>query len=315
MKKRVLFVGPKPRGADTVWGGSIATAHNFLTSMRLSSRFEIVHIDRNDIKKPEQIPAILERTKYDLLHIDDAGQTAQRFFLAGIQPDVIGPVTRAPNGVKTYNINGSPWDSIYTPDWFYKAVVIRLNANEERHKDFHDRYRTISQGVDTDLLKPNQKPDARLVLWAGDAQRPAKNYPLMQEIMAITTLPAPYEFKVMSGYNVEDYWKALDDAVLLVNTSKYESFCAALFEAKAKGIPTIYREKLHNDRFPDGRIQVPYTAEAYRDAILAILNDPQAMGREGRMNREYCEEFASFDVMKDTYEAAYDEALERKSAR
>lgn len=312
--KKVLFLGPGIKGTDEVWGGSVATSFNFIESMKLSDRFEVTHVDRKGIKTPDDLRSLLAEASFDILHVDDAGIGAQLCYAAGVQPDVIGPISRAPNGVKQYRIKGEIWDSIYTPEWFYSSVVIRLNANEERAPGYADKYRTISQGVDTSRLRPpTDASKARYVLWAGDAARPAKNFELMQEIMRITTLPEPYEFKVMSGYKVEDYWDALDEAVLLINTSKYESFCAALFEAKAKGVPTIYRQKLHNDRFPDGQIQVPYTADGYRDEILSLLGDKARLEQERKSSRAYCDRYASFEVMKNSYEEAYDAALSKRA--
>ncbi|MET3792630.1 glycosyltransferase [Aquamicrobium terrae] len=314
-RRKVLFIGPGVKATNQVWGGSIATSYNFLRSMELSKRYEVQHIDRRHIKGPRELYDTLRSTNYDVLHVDDAGSGLQICYSAGVLPDVIGPISRAPNGVKEYKIGGELWESIYTPEWFYQAVVIRLNANEERAPYYKDKYLRISQGVDTEKLRPETNPrERRYVLWAGDANRPAKNYALIEEIISITVLPEPYEFKVMSGYQVEDYWNTLNDTVILINTSKYESFCAAIFEAKAKGVPTIYRQKLHNDRFPDGRIQVPYTAEAYRDEILKLLGDPELLEQEGRMSRDYCVENASFEVMKNSYEAAYDIAFARKSS-
>lgn len=314
--KRVLFIGAEVAGPDTVWGGSRATSHNFIESMKLSQRYSVTHIGRGSIRKPEDIPAILHANEHDLLHVDDT-RVLQLFFQLGYRPDVIGPIARAPNGVKVYGSPENPWKSIYTPSWFYDGVLIRLNANEERSSQYAQKYITISQGVDTEALAPvpGALETARYVLWAGDAKRPAKNFELFSEIVRITNLPAPFEFKVMSGYHAQDYWKMLDDGALLINTSKYESFCAALFEAKAKGVPTIYRHGLHNDRFEDGRLQVEYRAEAYKSAILSLLANPERRLEEGRISREYATSQASFYVMRDSYEAAYDAAMLSRKPR
>jgi glycosyltransferase involved in cell wall biosynthesis len=129
----------------------------------------------------------------------------------------------------------------------------------------------------------------------------------MEEIMKITKLLEGYEFKVMNKYNVEDYWKVLDETAIFINTSRYESFCCALFEARAKGVATIQPKLLNgvgvHEKAP---IQVEYEAEVYRDKILELLKD-EKYKKVGEECREYCVKNASLKIMRDDMTKIYKE--------
>jgi len=227
----------------------------------------------------------------DISWLDDTG-ICNKYFKAGHSaPNIIGPITRSP--IKDYH----GWKSNYPKEWFYKARIIRLNYNEER--DNHELVTLIRHGVDTEKLKPSDKPK-KYILWAGDKNRYAKNYNFWLEILANTKLPKGYEFKTLYSYNVIDYWNILDETAIFVNTSLYESFCSALFEAKAKGIPTIYPKNLHGVGVHEkSKLQVEYTPEDFRDTILRLLNDEEELKKLGEENRKYVLENASFKVMRD----------------
>ena len=85
-----------------------------------------------------------------------------------------------------------------------------------------------------------------------------------------------------------------------------------MFEAKSKGVPVVYKERLHNDRFLDGRIQVEYNAEAYRDKILELLIDKNKLEEEGKKSREYAVKHASLQRMRNSYAEVYRKVLNKK---
>lgn len=240
----------------------------------------------------------------DVSHVDDLG-VLEAFYLNGFTaPDVIGPIARSP--IKEYKDNRQ---TAYPREWFYSARVIRLNYSEERNNP--ELVKLVRHGVNTNFLKPTEKPK-KYVLWAGNTLRYAKNFDLMKEIMAVTKLPSSYEWKVLHNYKVKDYWKILDKTAILVNTSRYESFCCALFEARAKGVATIQR-KLLNGRgvHEKAPVQVEYTPEAYKEKILDLLENKKYI-EVGRECREYCERTASLKVMRDDLVEVYKEAYENK---
>lgn len=310
MKKiNVLFIGAHLAGFNRKWGGTLATNYAFFKSFENSDRFNIIHVDRRTIRDTKTLQHALKSHKYDIVHIDDT-RLMEIFFNARIQPDVIGPVTRSP--IKTY---GGKWKAPYTPEFFYKSVIIRLNRSEEYIKngeiDYTDKIEYVNHGIDTDLLVPVEA-EKKYVLWAGDSKRYAKNYELWQEIINGFKLPDGYEFKTMGNYVVQDYWKALDNTKILVNTSRYESFCNALFEAKSKGVPSIYKHNLHNSRHEDGRVQVDYTVDGYREEIIKMLTDEEYYATEAILSREYTVDNFSLKRMEETYSDAYDIALRKK---
>ena len=318
MKKvKVVFLGGVfNKGTNARWGGTIATSAYFKKSFENDKRFDITFVNRSSILDSnrrfikKKILNLISGA--DIIHSDDSG-LAQFLFKNNIPVDVLGPITRAPDTVKQYNKKGNwHWKSIYNEEWFYSKEVIRLNGNEERGSHYLDQVTYINHAIPVKELTPSPGKKKKYVLWAGDDLRYAKNFDLAKDIRKITKLPKEYEWKFMTRYNVEDYWKILDNTALLVNTSRYESFCSAMFEAKSKGVPVVYKEKLHNDRFLDGRIQVEYNAKAYRDKILELLADKEALKREGKKSREYTVKHASLSNMRNSYAKVYRKVLAKK---
>lgn len=306
MKKKVAFIGGRSfDGLDNVFGGAPMTVRMFLQSFQNDPEFEIVTKYRNDIRKKEDVLEFIEGS--DIFHLDDA-LTAGSVLNWGIQPDVIGPITRSP--VKDYK----GWTCPYTVEQFYKSKIIRLNEAEERGTEWVEKLNFIDHAVDTDALKPLNKGKS-LVLWAGDGTRSAKNFSLFHEIMQITQLHPPYKFKFISGYNVDYYFKLLDQTALLINTSKGETFCCAMFEAKAKGVPCVYRKGMHGNLVhQDCKIQVEYNPYAYKEAILYLLSDKELLKESGIESRQYAEQHASMKAMRNSIAKVYHEVLnERKT--
>ena len=308
-KYKVLFIGSAPQQFNRVWGGTVATCYAFSEAFKNHPKYEVKFQSRFRLKTAESIRGAIESEGYDILHTDDS-RILTIMYKGGLPaPDVIGPITRSP--VKPY----TDWLPIYTPEYFYSAEVIRLNRSEEYiHSgeiDYTSKIRFINHGVDTEFLLPSEEKKT-LVMWAGDEKRRAKNYNLWLQIQSQVKLPAGYEYKTMSKYEVMDYWKALDRVKILVNTSLYESFCSAMFEAKSKGVPTIYKEGLHNGRHTDCRIQVDYTVDGYREAITKLLEDEDCYREESLESRKYTVDNFSLKRMAETYSQAYDNVLSKK---
>jgi glycosyltransferase involved in cell wall biosynthesis len=227
---------------------------------------------------------------------------------AGMQPpDIIGPITRSP--LKNYG----GWKAPYTADWFYSARVIRLNYNEERkHKE---KVTLIVHGVDTDVLQPYTRTNKTRILWAGQAGRPAKNHDLWLEIQQ-QPAPVGYEYHTLSKYAIQDYWRELSKAAVVVCTSLYESFCNAAFEALSCGVPVVWQKGLHGKRtrssvalWEDAGIRCEYTAEGFHDGIQQALamNEQQRLGM-----RQYVLDHCSLRHMRDSYVKVFSEVLNAK---
>ena len=326
MKIKVKFAGGvNPAGTNEVWGGSKATFNAFIKSFENDPDVDLIYKDRTDFFNKDKSFRLEEFKEYiqdaDIVHVDDAS-LVQEIFKAGLStPDVLGPIARSP--IKVYK----DWNSGYTKEWFYKAQVVRLNYNEERQSyiNLHefdkgttpdDLITLIHHGIETDMLVPSDTVHKRqYVMWAGMIPRHAKNYQLMEEIMKITTLPEGFKWKIMSKYNVEDYWDALDRTAVFINTSRYESFCCALFEARAKGVATIHPNKLNGPGVhEDAPGQVEYIAEAYRDRILELLKDDLYIQR-GKESRDYCVNTASLKIMRDSFYDVYKKIMDAKNAK
>jgi len=303
MKERIRVAylgGIKPSGTDKIWGGAISTFNAFQKCFEDDETFKLVCKDRREFKCVSEMVDFLDSCS--ISQVDDPSALIE-LFKVGYQPDVIGPLVRSP--VKNY----AGWKAPYTPEYFYKSKVIRLNESEERGSEYLDKVNFINHGVDTKTLIPNNSKRRKYVLWAGNKFRDAKNYSMFEEIMKITQLPFPYEFKVMSQYHVEDYWKILDETAILVNTSKYESFCCAVAEARCKRVPVLVRKEFNGKlRFLDQPGQVEYTPEAYSKEILDILNRKR-IEVLGMLNRRYVEKNSSLKVMRDSIAKVYYEVL------
>lgn len=303
-KIKVKFIGGvKPKSEDEIWGGSKATFNAFYKCLENNPDVDIEYKTRVDCK---DILTVIEFIKdCDILHVDDTSILSMMYENGLKNPDIIGPITRSP--IKTYKDN---WKSIYTRDWFYKSKVIRLNYSEERSEP--ELISLIRHGIDTDYLIPNYSKKRKYVLWAGMIDRDAKNYKMMEDIMSITTLPSGYEWRILNKYNVNEYWSLLDETCILINTSKYESFCNALFEARSKGVATIQKILLNGpESHIEAPIQVEYTPESYRDAIIDLLEDNKYV-EVGKECREYCINKAGLNIMMEDITNIYKEAYEKK---
>lgn len=309
MKYNVLFVGALMKDTNEIWGGTIATATAYYKSFSNHEKYNIIFISRSEIKTIEDFKKIINKYDYDILHVDDT-RILNLIYSSNIKPDVIGPITRSP--IKTY---GGNWNSDYDSDYFYSSKIIRLNKSEEYLKngeiDFTDKIFYINHGIDTNFLLPSNK-EKNIILWAGDKNRTAKGYDMWLKIQENIELPNGYEYMTLSGYNVEDYWELLNNTKILINTSLYETFCCAMFEAKSKAIPSIYRKNLHNGRHLDGRIQVEYTVDGYKEEILKLLIDETYYKIESEKSREYTINNFSLKRMSETYCDVYDLILKEK---
>jgi len=218
-------------------------------------------------------------------------------------PDVLGPTIQSP--FKNEQRLQSLKDINFPIDNYFLSTVIRNNSAEERsYPEMAKKIKYIHLGVDTDKLKPSNN-EKKLILWAGDSSRSCKNFELMKEIMKITKLPKPYEFKILSQYNVLDYWNILNQTKIVINTSKWESFCFAMFEAESKGVPVIYKKGLHGNVHKDNHIQVENTPEAYRDKILELLNNEELYKKESKYARDYTIKNSSYEMMVKTFGDIY----------
>ncbi|MFA5111009.1 MAG: hypothetical protein WC443_06370 [Desulfobaccales bacterium] len=299
----VKYIGGNHAGVSQKWGGTCATNYALLKALEGHPEFVFEAKFRKDFPGLLEIRRFLEGA--DVTHVDDTFIVSRMFHGGFSAPDIIGPITRSP--LKNYE----GWTAPYTAEWFYQAQVIRLNYAEERH-DTH-LVRLIRHGVDTGRLQPCEGAARKYVLWAGDKNRPAKNYPLMEEIMQGFELPDGYEFRVLTDYPVQDYWTLLDETAVLVNTSRHESFCCAAFEAMAKGVPVIWRQGLQGGVHEAAGLRVSYEAGAYRAAILETLSGENYLNL-GQAAREYCETNASLAVMGEDLAAVYGEVMEKKKA-
>ena len=213
-------------GKGQIFGGTMATNYAIKRSFENSELFDLQLKTRRDFSNIAEAKEFLDGGQISWM--DDTGFLEQ-FFEAGYdRPDVIGPISRSP--VKRYS--GGAWRSKYAPEYFYGGKILRLNEAEEKESTLLDEFKGIDyvkhvsfirHGIDLELMEPREK-DRKYILWAGNSGRPAKNYQMwldiQEKIKEIGGLPAPYEFKTMSKYSVDDYWDTLDETALLVNTSK-----------------------------------------------------------------------------------------------
>jgi hypothetical protein len=299
--------GVNPKSISEIWGGSKATFNAFVKSFENDTDVKIIYKARDQFLHNNlfDLHGFNDFIKdADIVHVDDTTILGKMFENNLPPPDVIGPISRSP--IKVYKDN---WVCPYTKDWFYQSKIIRLNYNEERKN--HGLVTLIHHGIDTNFLIPQPK-HRKYVLWAGMIPRAAKNYPLMEEIMRITTLPLGFEWKIMSQYNVSDYWNTLDETAILINTSKSESFCCALFEARAKGVATIQPVLLNGKGIHENApIQVQYNAESYKEKILDLLSEEKFI-QIGNDCRAYCVETASLKQMRDSFYKIYLEVFKNK---
>jgi hypothetical protein len=301
MKTLIKYIGGGLAGFDQKWGGTQATNYALTACMKDHPEFELVARFRRDFATAAEIAAFLAGA--GLTHVDDTHTITQMYQANMVPPDIIGPITRSP--LKNYQ----GWQASYPPEWFYRARVIRLNyAEEPQHRKLVS---LICHGVNTELLRPFEGFRRGFILWAGDRNRPAKNFTLMWKIMQDCVLPGGFAFMVMSNYAPIDYWRILDQTALVVNTSRYESFCCAAFEAMAKAVPVIWRANLQGGVHEAAGVRVEYSPEAYRAAILDLLQEKHYLAA-GRDARQYCAQNASLAVMREDLTTIYRQVLALK---
>lgn len=320
-KIKVHYVGAPcgKFGVGQIFGGSVATVYAIKKSFEDSTKYELIMRDRNSFKSTEEIFLFLNAG--DIGWMDETFLTQHLFGNNFPAPDIVGPVCRSP--VKNYN--RGEWDAFYTPKWFYESTILRLNENEEKEVSLKPKYKGqdflsnvdfVKHAIDLDKFKPS-KEKKKYVLWAGQMKRDAKNYPMFQKVVKYIEskggLPEGYEFKAMSGYAIEEYIEALKTAAIVVNTSKFESFCSALGEAMGCGVACILPKKLNGDyMYLDRPTQVPYEVKDYAEAIMEILEKKQ-VAKKGKEARKWIEKNCSFKAMRTDIEKVFDKVLEVKN--
>lgn len=314
MIKVLFIVGRYYADYNKEFGGTTMEYYNLNNAFKNDKEISFTICDNFDIFNYQWY-----RDNYDIIHCDD-NRTIKNLLLNGMIPDVIGPTARAP--LKSEESKKEWLDLGLNPLDFYKATVIRNTHAEERLDNSWEKIKYINLGVDTDKIQFRNPGLKRWVLWAGDVCRDAKNFQMFMDIMKITELPNGYNWKVLSGYRVEDYLKALENTALLINTSKNETFCFAMFEANSSGVPSIYKKGLHNpvghkfkkEYHKDKTIQVEYTPEAYRDKILELLNNRKKLDLAGVEARQYAENFGSYKNIRQSFGNIYKEVYKNKNA-
>lgn len=309
----VLFVvGRYYEDFNREFGGTTREYHAIVNAFKDSNEIELtIHINE-DLK--ETIDLLDD---YDVVHVDD-NKTIEDLLKKGIIPDVIGPTARSPTKKEEAKKN---WikKGLKVND-YYKAIVVRNNNSEERIDGYWNKIRYISLGVDTEGISYDNASTKRWILWAGDAARDTKNFQMFIDIMKITELPSGYEWKVMSSYKLSDYLNILNNTALTINTSLNETFCFAMFEANAKGVPSIYKKGLHNPQghkqklefHREKHIQIDYTPESYRDKILELLKNKRKMAMARKDAREYTENNGSYESIRRSFGEVYMQVCKNK---
>lgn len=312
-KLKVRMIGGHLAGFDTVFGGAQATTLAFLKAFENDEEVDFKLLPSEQVKDIGHIKEFF--LDADIRILDESIFIASLCESNNVKIDILGPTLRSP--VKKYG-KDKIWNCPYSVNWFYSHKIIRLNYNEEKEKillpefkgqNFTNKVTLIHHCVDTNYLKPNDSKERIWVLWAGNVNRDAKDFPFFTEIMKME-LPKPFKFKVMTGYPVARYWETLDETAILVNTSKFESFCACLFEAMAKGVPTIYPKGLHGEGVHEqGFIQCVKDVKSFQDCILHYLEHNDERATIGKICREYCEKNASPEVMRNDLVKIFKEVI------
>jgi len=295
---------------EQVHGGTMSTNYAIKMAFKDSKIFDLKMKTRVDFETVDEVKEFLDGG--ELSWIDETS-ILERYFEAGHdRPDLIGPITRSP--IKRYS--GGKWIAKYPSTYFYDGPVIRLNESEEKQstalpqfkEDFVEKVTFIRHGIDLEAMKRKDK-ERKYIMWAGQMNRPAKNYSMWKEIMNIINekyggLPAPFKFKTISNYVVDDYWKLLDETALLVNTSKYESFCCAVAEGRSKGVGALVREGF-NGKFMHLKQpgQTFYSAEIYAKKIMELCNSKRKMSKLQKDSLKYVTNNCSLDAMREDIES------------
>lgn len=321
-KIRVHYVGGpigNPNNKE-LWGGVSATNYIIKRAFENSEKYELVMRPRSEFFTIEEVNLFLESG--DVSWLDETSLLDKYFEKGYKRPNILGPLDRSP--VKRYN-NGE-WRTKYTPEWFYNGKLLRLNEAEEKESTLLDEFKGtdyvknisfIRHAIDLETIYPNYNTQKKYILWAGNKSRPAKNYEMFEEIKKevekLGGLPEGYEFMTLNNYVIGDYFKILDETALLINTSKYESFCNAVGEAMSKGVPCLVRENFNGEHmFLDRPIQVKYDTESYAKKILELLNSDE-LNKHQIKARKYAEENFSLDTMREDIEKVFDEVLKIKN--
>ena len=307
-KIKVLFViGRYYNDLLHEFGGTTREFYAIVNSFKDSEEVDMEICTDFDINKWSEY-----KKKYDIIHCED-NNVIKKLLQNKLYPDVIGPTAKSPSkNEKTWK----EWKSIgIDPNDYYRATIVRNNSSEERINELWKKIKYIKLGVDTNKFQFSRHSPKRWVLWAGDVCREAKNFKMFMDIMKVTKLPNGYDWKVLSGYTLDHYIGALQHTALLVNTSKNETFCFAMFEANALGVPSIYPKGLHNPQghtfkkqfHPNKRIQVNYTVKDFSQKIKGLLNNPRELEKERILARRYVEENASYKSLRDSLTDIYKE--------
>lgn len=293
-----------------VWGGTYATNYTIKKCFENDNEIDFEIKSIKDFNNVSEIKDWIELA--DVSWVDPTPILEMFYKLGYKRPNIIGPIAKSP--VKRFGIGIK--EAMYDKNWFYHGVVIRLNENEEKSKmlkeefkgqDFLSKVSFIRHAIDLETWKPLEPWNERkrkYVLWAGDKFRGAKNYQMWEEIQKLCKLPEGYEFKTLHNYNIDTYKMILDETAILVNTSLYESFCCAVNEARAKGVPTLVRKGLNGEiMFLDQPIQVEYTPQDYATKIEEILQksikDEDYLEKLGMKTRKWAEKNISLKTMRD----------------
>ena len=315
-KINVLFIiGRYFNDFSKEFGGTTREFYSIINAFKKSDEVDLEVCLDFDINKWEEY-----KKRYDVIHCED-NKIIKELLKKGLVPDVIGPTAKSPaKNEKAWN----KWKKEgLNPLDYYKAIVVRNNQSEERINGLWENIEYIKLGVDTKELSFSNNTPKRWVLWAGDICRDAKNFKMFMEIMETTNLPNGYNWKVLSGYTLQHYIQTLHHTALLVNTSKNETFCFAMFEANSIGVPSIYPRGLHNpvghkaqkEFHKNKRIQVEYNVPSFKKAIEELLSDDAKLEQERISTRKYVVKNASYQTLRESFTEVYKKVYISKNAK
>lgn len=262
-------------GVRRSWGSCIR--------MMQSADLQVLYITfENYFGILKESPEVIRRweSEYDIIHCDDK-EILKDMLHRGVKPDVFGYHPRGPGhseperhwkDVEASRI-GKLTGSLPPRD----DEIIRLPGYENNEKQFYDDVKVwrhnpgqdleeywskihyFRPSIETDLLYPQPK-QRKYVLWAGPKSLDMKGRKIFDEVRRTTRLPSHLEWKELVDYKLNEFWQTLDETFLLLNISYHESHCWQLFEAWAKGAPTLYRPTTwgwENGRFKGRSISFP----------------------------------------------------------
>lgn len=268
---KVLYYCYKPSILQGVMHGGNRMAGAYLHAI-LSEGVEVLAVDETTY---DSRSAFQFESSVDIIHCDST-KILKDMLKRNRKPDVVGPlawgILKKIHGKKFIEYNGYEDNK----EQIYDDIVWIRNNFQEETPCVRNKIRIIKSSVECDLFQPNYNSwiDRNLVLWAGDKNRPVKNYDLFEKLQQIS-LPASFRWHVIFNYNLQDYLDILDKSILVINTSYHESFCFQLFEAWSKGVPSIQRKNLWGQDFfvPVVDLSVDYSAEKYAQKISEYLTN------------------------------------------